>query len=826
MMTLGQQKPTLSFDSIGDIMENTNTPIEYPFIRSYKQRAEELLTIGRSYNSLEGISILIEKEDEYVCEAYPSFNIKKGSPFTELFLAVYDWTLLNYKREGVDLEDIFDSFSYILLDSNNYKFMPKGEFQWFDFEYRNIKYHFGYHHIDTGKIPNYKSDKTFKSFTKLFPMKVLNRKLTGLKEPYNNVFKHIGNETISPDSFTLEYDREEYGSLELDEVVPPLPEIAPNFFEFVTNEKFLNSTIFPRQLQYGINLFEDYCPYCSDTDFAQHELFDQTNEEIQERITFYEFDKCPKCGKTKKDALDSGYFKNVNTISLSIGMRGGKSVFTAYAALYQLHKYLGMRQSSLDHLYQQIPSYNNLHIVFVSHTVEAVYNSIWYYFIQAYKDSPWFTQHFNYSNNNDVILNDTLKNTYLKFSEKNIIVECVPPNIKIIRGETNIFVGMSDVNWWDVAQKGREFAHPVKAVYQALEKSLRTIRGAHVRKGIYNIPTAIMCVESSAHLEDDNELMHQLKKDSLVLSYNHATWETNPHVSIKDCLKETDPAKHFLRDFAGTPVVTVPEDRVNNWFIGDYPNISSIDSFRAYLRDFAYTGKKNEEDYVDIMLTLYHFLNKFNLGDSSFSIEKFKNIFYSKWEKLEYNKELVELVNQVKGIREHLDSGGPITEEELEKIGKMFKDADKNPKKFICIKRNTQQESITLIKKLCAEGIKRLHHYTPTKSKENNIPEEKEDEKLTAGVNFLDAEGNVTKKSLKREGFKLVKRLVINSLHSSTVYSDVYAVLYFDSSKSNSQHTFLIYSYPKTFKEPAVVSIIPFKEGVSLAKNHNLTILP
>jgi len=100
----------------------TNKP-NYSFIKTYKQRVKEILSKGKICRSIQDIAILIDKEDEYVLEFSPYLNIKKGSPFTELFLAVYDWCLTNYTcTDDINIETFIESFSYILLDPSNYTF--------------------------------------------------------------------------------------------------------------------------------------------------------------------------------------------------------------------------------------------------------------------------------------------------------------------------------------------------------------------------------------------------------------------------------------------------------------------------------------------------------------------------------------------------------------------------------------------------------------------------------------------------------------------------------------------------------------------------------
>ena len=208
MITIGH-KPTLHC-ALGDNMENQLTTPKFPFIHSYKQRAKELLTQGKNWDSIKSVSVLIENDDEYVCDAHPSFNIKKGNPFTELFLAVYDWVILNYTQQDILIDDLTEAFSYILLDPTNYNFETEDDTYetTITFIYENITYNYNFR-----KILNYESGKyisklptNLETFKPYFPMVVNKRKLTGFKKPYHYIFQNTDNTEIK--SFKLDYNRE------------------------------------------------------------------------------------------------------------------------------------------------------------------------------------------------------------------------------------------------------------------------------------------------------------------------------------------------------------------------------------------------------------------------------------------------------------------------------------------------------------------------------------------------------------------------------------------------------------------------------------------
>ena len=75
---------------------------------------------------------------------------------------------------------------------------------------------------------------------------------------------------------------------------------APNFFEFVVGQKFLNTTILPKQIEIGSKIYGDICISCSDPNYVDN-LFDQPLSEIRDRIQFMELGRCPRCKKSRID---------------------------------------------------------------------------------------------------------------------------------------------------------------------------------------------------------------------------------------------------------------------------------------------------------------------------------------------------------------------------------------------------------------------------------------------------------------------------------------------------------------------------------------------
>ena len=106
----------------------------------------------------------------------------------------------------------------------------------------------------------------------------------------------------------------------IDDISAPL---APNFYRWCTSSKFLNARPmpFPWQLQSGIKLFNDSCPWCSDKDWYEDIPFDCDPEEIPERIRLRKNGRCPECGRTVNDGIKAGLEHDVQNFIGVLGQR-------------------------------------------------------------------------------------------------------------------------------------------------------------------------------------------------------------------------------------------------------------------------------------------------------------------------------------------------------------------------------------------------------------------------------------------------------------------------------------------------------------------------
>lgn len=99
---------------------------------------------------------------------------------------------------------------------------------------------------------------------------------------------------------------------------------ASSVIEWATNTNYMPDDSYfpyPRQIQFLVNLFEHYCPCCSNLDyvFNKDAIWGKKFDDIKKNITFLEYGTCPRCHKNKNDFRRDNGFKDYNEL---IGVAG------------------------------------------------------------------------------------------------------------------------------------------------------------------------------------------------------------------------------------------------------------------------------------------------------------------------------------------------------------------------------------------------------------------------------------------------------------------------------------------------------------------------
>lgn len=102
--------------------------------------------------------------------------------------------------------------------------------------------------------------------------------------------------------------------------------LAPNFYRWCTGDRFLHAkpTPFPWQLEVGMKIFGDACPFCSDSDWYKEIPFNCDPADIPKRLRLRKNGVCPECGRTVVNGIRKGLEHDVCNFIGVVGQRSGK----------------------------------------------------------------------------------------------------------------------------------------------------------------------------------------------------------------------------------------------------------------------------------------------------------------------------------------------------------------------------------------------------------------------------------------------------------------------------------------------------------------------
>lgn len=372
--------------------------------------------------------------------------------------------------------------------------------------------------------------------------------------------------------------------------------IPPNFVEFVLGRKFLNTTILPRQIQIGSELFGEICHYCSNPDVATN-MYDQSMDYIYENVVFLRHGKCPKCKRTKIDMIKEGKWSYKNALFVVAGQRSGKSILTSLLAHYTNARFLTMRNKKkhrvIPYKYFKNPP-APLYGTFTAVTYDQAVKNLWEPF-KGYIESPWYnTYHeiLDYFSKKDGVQLYKNAQTSLQYNHRRIAWLPETPSKKGLRGKTRIFFSIDELSWYDLNNKDDSVKGSAKEIMAAGRNSLLTVRRKSLEKlsiGNYNIPTGMECYVSSP-AEANDILMRKVResrKDPTMLGYRYATWEFNPDYKTPEDIGEPD-QMILMRDFGANPPLG------NSQYYSDGKTlVENIDKDRKPYAVFNTTQSKN-----------------------------------------------------------------------------------------------------------------------------------------------------------------------------------------------------------------------------------------
>lgn len=348
---------------------------------------------------------------------------------------------------------------------------------------------------------------------------------------------------------------------------------AANFVEFCYGKNFLNFKPLPRAIQVASSLFGEFCPFCSDVE-VMNNMYDQSIDEIYDRVVFTRFGRCPKCKKTRIDFVRHRKWWVPDRLVAVIGQRAGKNIMLSQMSLYHLHRFLtleldGRRVAPYDYFgLAPVP----LRMTFTAVTLGQAMDTIWGPISGMFEEAPWFQEYGKFLTYQGKIKGAELyayNTTFVAYKNKRMDMACRAPDQRKLRGSTRIGYGIDEICWFDAKaeekSKGADkVLGSVADIDTSLSNSLKTIRQAAKKRfiaGDYDVPTGYSFhISSPCHANDIGMMeLREARSNIFVSAWNFPTWEFNPEFKSQDDFRADylkDPVK-AERDFGALPPLTL-----------------------------------------------------------------------------------------------------------------------------------------------------------------------------------------------------------------------------------------------------------------------------
>ena len=330
-----------------------------------------------------------------------------------------------------------------------------------------------------------------------------------------------------------------------------------NPITFLTDPKFMGIKPFPRQLQIASEFWSAYCPYCSDTRFIRKGIqVDTKLDEIWDRMVLYRNGICPKCGKTRAEAIEDGDHNFYGRLVGVAGQRSGKSVFVSMIAAVHTGQFLML--PDIHSMFGLLPSVI-LHGTFVGLRYTDAVQNLWDPYFDNVTNTPWFKQYIDFLHEEGNRIGKELvkiNGSAIAWAHKRMLWAPAGPDKRMLRGRTRIFAAGDEVGWFFGGGDGVKYNWD--EVQKALGNSLMTIR-PKARQLLHeypDMPNAIECDISSpsSKLDPIMRAYKQSQGSKVSFGWKYPTWEVNPNIRKEDLAEEfrVNPIE-AERDFGANP---------------------------------------------------------------------------------------------------------------------------------------------------------------------------------------------------------------------------------------------------------------------------------
>lgn len=427
-------------------------------------------------------------------------------------------------------------------------------------------------------LPEYAYDNPLHFLTSLNSSSNANVVEEQLKEHIAEVENELNLQSVILEAFEDAHRNMAPKDLRIDDSAFPQ---AKNLFEWVTVDQFsgTNDRPFLEQLIWGVLLFAEFCPKCSDMEWLLHDhKVNDTYATFEKKVCMLEHGICPSCNARKSQMYRSGEINFYQELAVRAGQRAGKSLTVGTTlSPYLMHRYLKLQKPPAA-----FGLSNNTTFIgtFVAINYAQAKEALWDYYYNAVAESNWFKGYHAMLKDTENRLGESLmkfNDTFTAYRARNLLIYPAGPDKRALRGRTRMLSSVDEIGWFDSEKDSKKVKVSGHAIYDALDRSLGTVRQAAyktLRMGFDNIPNAYAFnVSSPSSLSDKICELTRLGQNSrTILAIHRPTWEINPEFPrdsevIMDAYQK-DPLS-AERDWGANPPL------ISNPFIGNHKYIMS-----------------------------------------------------------------------------------------------------------------------------------------------------------------------------------------------------------------------------------------------------------
>jgi len=330
---------------------------------------------------------------------------------------------------------------------------------------------------------------------------------------------------------------------------------AGNIIEWTISPQFLNCPQvidkYKRQFEILRSVAGIYCPVCNSTRAGALDCFDKSRFELESQVLLRwdereQDEVCPRCKNTKRGLVEDGMIEPVDTLTLCVGMRSGKSVLAAIIASYQEHELAHI--GDLGAYFDLLPG-DPLQVSFLATTGKQSAATVFAKFKALRQESPWTNRYIAWVKEQEKAQATSSSMSPWEYVENaseirngliSVSFQALNSNSASLAGATRLGVYIDELSRFDLSESARSADEILKVMTQGL----KTIREASVRRKLRSFWGLLCCTSSPISIEDKTMQMVKQKLPGC-LNYHLATWEMNPDLPRSAFTVE------FLRDAAG-----------------------------------------------------------------------------------------------------------------------------------------------------------------------------------------------------------------------------------------------------------------------------------